>query len=227
MANKTIPGNETSVSRIVNKFSEMGVDVIDDSHGHYHVSGHANRPDLEALHDLMKPQFLIPMHGEHRHLREHAKLAEAKGLKAVIAPNGAMVSLSGNAPEIVEQIETGRTYLDGAVMIGAMDGVVRDRIRMARNGHVVVGIIIDEDDEFLGGAWVETRGLPEPAGANHSLAELLEEGIEYQLSRATPKMILSDDALEEVIRRAVRQISSEVIGKKPEVQILINRLVAA
>jgi ribonuclease J len=225
-SSKTIPGNEVPVARIVNKYSEMGVDVVDDHDGLYHVSGHANRPDLEAMHDLMKPQFLIPMHGEHRHLREHAKAAQAKGIKAIVAPNGTMVSLSGNMPEIVEYVETGRAYLDGKVVIGAMDGVVRDRIRMALNGHVIVGIIIDEDDEPMGGVWVETKGLPDPAGAEHSLAVLIEEGIEYQLGRANPKVILSDDALEELITRAVRQISNEVIGKKPEVQVMINRLVA-
>lgn len=225
-SSKTIPGNEVPVARIVNKYSEMGVDVVDDNDGLYHVSGHANRPDLEAMHDLMKPQFVIPMHGEHRHLRAHAKAAQAKGIKAIVAPNGSMVSLSGNMPEIVEFVETGRAYLDGSVVIGAMDGIVRDRIRMALNGHVIVGIIIDEDDEPMGGVWVETKGLPDPAGAEHSLAELIEEGIEYQLAGAKPRVIMSDDALEELISRAVRQISKEMIGKKPEVQVMINRLVA-
>ena len=226
-SSKTIPGNEKSVSRIVNKFSEMGVDVVDNSMGHYHVSGHANRPDLEAMHAIVKPQFLIPMHGEHRHLREHAKLGEAKGIASIIAPNGAKVDLAGNKPEIVEYIETGRTYLDGDVLIGALDGVVRDRIRMALNGHVVVGIIIDEDDEPLGGAWVETHGLPDPKGADHTLAELMEEGVESQLSRATSKVFMSDEALEDLIRRAVRKMGQEVIGKKPEVRVMINRLVGA
>ena len=226
-SSKTIPGNETSVGRVANKFSEIGVDVVDDSMGQYHVSGHANRPDLEAVHELMKPQFLIPMHGEHRHLREHAKLGEAKGIASVVAPNGTMVDLAGNKPQIVERIEAGRSYLDGNVLIGALDGIVRDRIRMALNGHVVVGIIIDEQDEVLGGAWVETQGLPDPTGTEHSLAELMEEAVEYQLSRATDKMILSDDVLEDLIRRAVRKLGVETIGKKPEVRVMINRLVGA
>ncbi len=226
-SSKTIPGNETSVSRIVNKFSEMGVDVVDENDGLCHVSGHANRPDLEAVHDLMKPQIVIPMHGEHRHLREHTKLAESKGFASIIAANGTMIDLSGNQPQVVDQLETGRRYLDGSVLIGALDGVVRDRIRMALNGHVVVGIIIDEDDEPLGGAWVETHGLPDLAGRDHSLAELMEEGIEYQMSRATAKMFMSDEAMEEMIRRAVRKIGQEVIGKKPEVRVMINRLMGA
>jgi ribonuclease J len=76
-SSKTIPGNERPVScRIMNAFSEMGVNVVDDDGGRYHVSGHANRPDLETVHRLvLKPDVVIPMHGEHRHLREHAKLS--------------------------------------------------------------------------------------------------------------------------------------------------------
>ena len=75
----TIPGNEREVGRIVNGLSEMGVDVIDNAERLYHVSGHANRPDLEAMHDLIQPAILVPMHGEHRMMREHAKLALSRG----------------------------------------------------------------------------------------------------------------------------------------------------
>lgn len=225
-SSKTIPGNEKSVARIVNSFSEMGVNVVDENDGLYHVSGHANRPDLEAIHDLMKPEILIPMHGEHRHLREHAEAAEKKGLTAVIAPNGTMVDLTRGDPAIAELIETGRSYLDGGIVIGALDGVVRNRIRMALNGQVSVSLIIDEADEPLGGIWIETHGLPDPAGDQHTLSELLEEGVEYQIARASDKVLMSDDALQELIRRAVRKIASEIVGKKPECTIMINRLVA-
>ena len=79
----------------------------------------------------------------------------------MLAVNGMMIDLSGNAPTVAEFVETGRTYLDGSVQIGALDGVVRDRIRMARNGHVVVTLIVDEEDEPLGEPWCEVKGLPE------------------------------------------------------------------
>ena len=69
-----------------------------------------------------------------------------------------MLDLTGDAPRIVDQVETGRLYLDGSVLIGSMDGVARDRIRMALNGHVTVTLIIDENDEPLGDAWCELRG---------------------------------------------------------------------
>ncbi|MEC7299275.1 MAG: ribonuclease J, partial [Pseudomonadota bacterium] len=100
-SSKTIPGNEKEVIRIINNFSEIGVDVVDDTSGLYHVSGHANGPDLERMHDIVNPQIVVPMHGEHRHLRQHTKLAEQKRRKGVLAVNGTMVSLSGNAPEVV------------------------------------------------------------------------------------------------------------------------------
>lgn len=223
-SSKTIPGNEVPVGKIINKYSALGVDVVEDTDGSYHVSGHANRPDLQTIHRLMQPKMLIPMHGEHRHLREHAKLAAAAGIATAVATNGIMLDLTGDKPVVAEQIESGRTYLDGEALIGALDGVVRGRIRMALNGHVVVGIIIDEDDEPLGGVWVETRGLPE-ARTDHTLAAMMEEGVEYQLGRAKAKVLMSDEALERVIVQAVRKIGNELIGKKPEVTVLISRLV--
>ena len=225
-SSKTIPGNERGVVRIMNAFSEMGVEVIDDRDGLYHVSGHANRPDLEAVHDLLKPQILVPMHGEHRHLREHVKIAREKGIGAEIATNGTMLDLTGAKPKVVEYIESGRTYLDGRVLIGAMDGVVRDRIRMALNGHVLVTVIIDEDDVPLGDAWVEMMGLPETGSRGAPVADQIEEELAEFLERASSKVISNDDKIDEAIRRVVRQVTMEEIGKKPEVTVVVSRLVA-
>jgi ribonuclease J len=223
-SSKTIPGNEKSVSRIVNNFSEMGVDVIDDSSGRYHVSGHANRPDLKTMHDLMQPQMVIPMHGEHRHLRAHAKLAQEGGRAAVIAPNGTMLDLSGNAPKVVEHIETGRTYVDGAVLVGAMDGVVRDRIRLSLNGHVLATVIIDEDGDMLGDPWCEVMGLAERGRSNAPLVDVLEHDLGQAMGRAKGKTLSDDDALEDLARRTIRKSASDEIGKKPEVTVVISRL---
>ena len=225
-SSKTIPGNERGVIRIMNAFSEMGVEVIDDRDGLYHVSGHANRPDLEAVHDLLKPQILVPMHGEHRHLREHVKIAREKGIGAEIATNGTMLDLTGPKPKVVEYIESGRTYLDGRVLIGAMDGVVRDRIRMALNGHVLVTVIIDADDVPLGDAWVEMMGLPETGSRGAPVADQIEEELAEFLERASSKVISNDDKIDEAIRRVVRQVTMEEIGKKPEVTVVVSRLVA-
>ncbi len=225
-SSRTIPGNERGVIRIMNALSESGVDLYDADDGIYHVSGHANRPDIEAVHELLKPKMVIPMHGEHMHLREHAKLAEKRGIASAIATNGIMLDLSGDAPRVVDQIETGRTYLDGSVLIGAMDGVVRDRIRMALNGHAMVSVIIDEDDNPLPDAWVELSGLPEKGRAGVPLASNLESELAEFLERADDKIVMDDDKLEDGIRKITRQVAMEEIGKKPEVTVVISRLAA-
>ncbi|MGN0933758.1 ribonuclease J [Falsigemmobacter intermedius] len=223
-SSRIIPGNERGVLRIMNAFSEMGVDVVDDVNGLYHVSGHANRPDLQEMHRLANPALVIPMHGEHRHLREHSKVVEADGRKAAVITNGMMVDLTGDRHEVVEYIETGRIYLDGSVLIGAMDGVVRDRIRMALNGHVIITLIMDEQDSPLGEPWAELEGVPEVGKSGRPLSETLEEELAEFLERAGGKILRDDDKLDEGIRRVVRQISMEEIGKKPEVTVVVSRL---
>jgi ribonuclease J len=223
-SSKTIPGNERGVIRIINMFSERGVDVVDDSSGKYHVSGHANRPDLETLHDVLKPQVLIPMHGEHRHLREHVKIADAKGIKGVLAVNGMMIDLSGNMPKVAEYVETGRTYIDGSVQIGALDGVVRDRIRMALNGHMTITVLMDEQDEPLGDPWVDTMGLPETGISDAPLVDVVEQDLSQWLGRAGAKTLRDDKALDEGLRKVARQSSQNEIGKKPEVTVVVSRL---
>lgn len=223
-SSKTIPGNERDVLKIVNSFSEMGVDVQDDAGGLYHVSGHANRPDLQHVHALVKPQIIIPMHGEHRHLREHARIAADSGHISEIVTNGMMVDLTGPRPQIVEYVDTGRTYLDGSVLIGAMDGIVRDRIRMALNGHAMVTVIMDEGDEPVGDAWVELSGLAETGKRGQPVSDAIEDELAEFLSRADGRTLGNDDKLDEALRRIVRQVSMEEIGKKPEVTVVISRL---
>ncbi len=223
-SSKTIPGNEKGVIRIINQFSELGVDVVDDSTGRYHVSGHANRPDIERLTAIVKPQVVIPMHGEHRHLREHVKLADANGMTGVLAVNGMMIDLSGNQPKVAEYVETGRTYLDGTVQIGALDGVVRDRIRMALNGHVLVTLIMDDEDQPLGDPWCEVMGLAETGRSRAPLVDVLEEDLSQWVNRAGKKIWRDDDKLNEGLRRAVRQTAQDETGKKPEVTVVVSRL---
>jgi len=223
-SSKTIPGNEKGVIRIINQFSEMGVDVVDDSSGKYHVSGHANRPDLARLHDIVNPTMVIPNHGEHRHLREHAKLANEAGRASIVAVNGTMLDLSGDQPSIAGYVETGGTYLDGHTQIGAMDGIIRDRIRMALNGHVIVTVLLDEDDEPLGDAWCELMGLPELGRSQAPLVDVLEEDVTQFLGRAKEKTLADDDKIEGDIRRIVRNSARDEIGKKPEVTVIVSRL---
>ncbi|MCH8465182.1 MAG: ribonuclease J [Roseinatronobacter sp.] len=222
----TIPGNEREVGRIVNSLSAMGVDVLDNAQRRYHVSGHANRPDLMQMHDLMKPQMLIPIHGEHRMMREHAKLGLAAGMRATVVPNGSVCDLTGEAPVLVDEVQTGRIYLDGSRLIGAMDGVIRDRLRMAMGGHVFVTLILDDENESLGAPWAEIAGLPPEGRSGRMLNEVIEDELEEFVGRAGHKILADDDKLNDGLRRVVRQVVMEEIGKKPEVTAVVSRLLS-
>ncbi|MDO5641818.1 MAG: ribonuclease J [Paracoccus sp. (in: a-proteobacteria)] len=223
-SSSVIPGNERGVINIMNQFSELGVDVFDNNDGTFHVSGHANRPDLEAVHDLIKPKVLLPMHGEHMHLREHAAIGREKGIASVVATNGTVVDITADKPKVAEHIEAGRIYLDGSVLIGALDGVIRDRIRMALNGHVTVSVIVDEQDNPFPDAWVEPMGLPERGRSNQPVAEMVESELAEFLERADGKTVADDQKLEDAVRKITRQVTMEEIGKKPEVTVIISRL---
>ena len=135
-----------------------------------------------------------------------------------------MLDLTGEAPRIVEHVETGRVYLDGTVLIGAMDGVVRERIRMALRGKVAVSVIIDERGRPLGGAWVETTGLPDNPKMRDGLEGALEAEVGRVLTRAKPAELDDDEALDELIQRAVSRICNDAVGKKPVCTVMISRL---
>ncbi len=220
----TIPGNERDVGRIANALSEMGVDVVDNASRQYHVSGHPNRPDLEHMHKLMGAPVLIPMHGDHRMLRAQAQMAIATGMRSAVVANGTMVDLTGDAPQVVDEVPTGRVYLDGNRQIGAMDGVIRDRIRMALNGHVLVTLIVDEAGAPLGDAWAETMGLAEKGRGGKPLVDTLEDEIADYLERADRKTLGDDDKLTDALRRVARQVTMEELGKRPEITVVVSRL---
>ena len=135
-----------------------------------------------------------------------------------------MLNLSGNKPEVVEYIETGRTYVDGSIKVGALDGIVRDRIRMALNGHVVVTIIIDEEGDMLGEPWCETMGLAEVGRSHAPLLDVLEEDLSQFIGRSGRKVMRDDDALETGLKRVARKTCQDEIGKKPEVTVIVSRL---
>jgi len=129
-------------------------------------------------------------------------------------------------PKVAEHIEAGRIYLDGTAQIGALDGVVRDRIRLALNGLVMVTLILDEQNEPLGDAWVELMGLPQTGLGNRALDETMEAELTEFLETASGKILSDDDRLDEALKRVVRQVAMEEIGKKPEVRVVISRLTA-
>ncbi|MCY4207732.1 MAG: ribonuclease J [Roseovarius sp.] len=223
-SSKTIPGNERGVLRVINDFSKIGVNVIDDASDDYHVSGHANRPDLARMHDILKPRFIVPIHGEHRHLREHVALANNRGYRGVFSANGMMMDLSG--PEAAEagHIDVGRIYLDGKMKIGAYDGIIRDRLSLARDGHVAVSVVVDSHMDTIYGPWCKTVGLSRDGASGSPLTDVIEDDLGDFIDKTFKRLLAEDGDVEDEIRAIVRKRIMAETGKRPHISVSINQV---
>ncbi len=225
-SSKTIPGNEGAVHRLYNRLSEQGVRVIDGDMARIHVSGHARRDDMRWLYETVKPKVAVPIHGEHRHLAEHVRAARAWGVpEAVLAPNGTVVRLDGRRAEVIEHVETGRVFMDGNVEVGALEGVVRERIKLAWNGHVAVSIVVDEDGALLADPEIVSTGVPRDGeGWEAPLDEMIAEAVDQAVETAPAAARRSDADLEQIVRRATRRVTTRLWGKRPVTSVLVTRL---
>ncbi len=227
-SSKTIPGNEPGVVKLWNQLSERGVHVVDESSpeltGRIHVSGHARKEDLRVLYEALKPKIAVPMHGEHRHLVEHSAFAATLQVPAIPAPNGTVVAIAGDRPQIVDQVSTGRLYLDGDTMIGAMDGVVRSRLKLARQGHVVVALVVDESGDLLADPEIRVVGGPlESARWPMPLEALIYEAVDEAVE-GLPKRRRADKDIEDAASRAARAVCARRWGKRPVLTVIVTRL---
>ncbi|MEL6317006.1 MAG: ribonuclease J [Pseudomonadota bacterium] len=228
-SSRTIPGNEREVGRLCNRLSERGVRVVDADHAHIHVSGHGCRDEMRRMYGLLRPQIALPIHGEHRHLAEHARMARAWGAEhAMLAPNGMLVRLAdaaGGPPAHVEEIDSGRVYLDGTTPVGALDGVIRSRLRLARQGHVSIALVVDEEGELIADPEVRVTGAPtDGEGWPSPLDEMIADAVDAAVERMKPKERRSDQQIEEVASAACRRLCDKRWGKKPEVTAMVIRL---
>lgn len=223
---RPIPGNERDINFVANKLSERGVRMVDDRRENIHVSGHAYRDELAELYRLLRPQLAIPMHGEHRHLVEHARMATEWGAgSAQVAPNGTWLTIENGQATVAGEVETGRIYLDGEVLVGARDGVVRDRLRLARNGVVAVTVIVDDKGASLGDSEVRVMGLPvDGPGWAHPIDELIAEEVDQVVSKLSKADRLRDEKVEEAVSLAVKRLCGRLWGKKPEVIAICLRM---
>ncbi|MEL7215910.1 MAG: ribonuclease J, partial [Pseudomonadota bacterium] len=149
----------------------------------------------------------------------------AGGIPSITAPNGTVVALTEDGPKAVEHIETGRQYLDGTQIYGAMDGIVRERLRMSWRGVAVVNLVFDERNELMGDAWVETRGLFTALdGEEDALQGKLEMAVTQALNAAKRGVRGDDEQVEKLVKGKVNTLTNQLIGKKPEITVMINRI---
>jgi len=215
-SSRAIPGNEKAVGEVINGLVAQGVEVITDRTHLVHVSGHPRRDELREMIGWVRPQILIPAHGEALHLAEHAELARRAGVpKVLVCRNGDLVRLAPNGPEIIDEVPSGRLYKDGSLLINAESKTVAARRRLSFAGVVSVALALSEKGVLMADPEVELIGLPETDAAGASMTEIAREAIE-EAFESMPKPRRRDaDAVAEAVRRAVRAAIAERWNKKP------------
>lgn len=215
-SSRTIPGNEKAVGSIINNLVLQGVEIITDRDALVHVSGHPRRDELRDLISWVKPQLLIPVHGEALHLHEHAKLARAAGVpRVLVCRNGDLVKLGPGDPGIVGEVPSGRLYKDGTILEDSKSRAVVERRRMAFSGCAFVAIAMTEQGELADDPEVDLVGVPEKNRAGEPFDDIVFDAVMSTIE-GLPKVRRRDpDALAESVRRAVRAVINEHWGKKP------------
>ena len=214
-SSREIPGNEIAIGRIQNILAGRGVELVSGKQSPIHVSGHPGRPELEALYGWIRPQVLVPVHGEMRHMREQARLGRACGIKQnVVQKNGDLVRLAPGKPGKVGEVRAGRLVLDGDIIAAANGEAMIMRRRIAFNGVVSVALAAS------GRAKVAGLGLP----LDEDYASFVAEA-EADIAAALAKLKAAqraDPALRsEAARRAARRAAQRWSGKKPQVQVML------
>ena len=216
-SSKQIPGNEIAIGRIQNELATRGILMVTDKQADVHVSGHPGRPELEAMYRWIRPQILLPVHGERRHMAEQARLGLATGVPhALVQSNGDLLRLAPGAPAIIGKEGVGRLVLDGDVILPADGATMNERRRVALHGQISVALALDGKGRLVGSPTLRTQGVP----VEEDKAAFLEEAA-GEAAEALNKGSKDQEALRERVRLAVRRTATRWTGKKPVVDVLL------
>ncbi|MBS0244204.1 MAG: ribonuclease J, partial [Proteobacteria bacterium] len=221
-SSRTIPGNEKTIGRMQNALARAGIEVVTDNDALVHVTGHPRREELRQMYGWIRPKVAIPMHGEMRHLKEHARIARECGVTSVLTPvNGEIVSLAPTQPRIVDEAPVGRIFRDGRLLIPAEGGAVRERRKLAFVGLAAVSLVLSRKGELLADPELALDGIPYEDADGHSMEDIAFDAIEGVLKGMPPGRRRDVDTLREAIRRSVRSAIDHAWGKKPIVKVFV------
>ncbi len=214
-SSKQIPGNEISIGRIQNALAEKKIAMITERQAFVHVSGHPGRPELSEMYKWIRPEILVPVHGEMRHMAEQARFGLAAGIpKAIVQQNGDVVRLAPSGPEIIGHERVGRLVLDGDTIIAADGAAMNERRKISQQGLIAVAVAFDRKRTMQGTPAVSMSGIP----LEDDRDEFIDEAI-GAATAAARKGAKDVEKLREAIRLAVRRTASKWTGKKPVVNV--------
>ena len=220
-SSRMIPGNERAIMQVQDNLVRRGVRVLTDADHMVHVSGHAARDDLRRLYGLVKPRYAVPVHGEWRHLAAHAALAREEGARPVLLEDGDVLSLSGNAVEVVDTVPVARLALDGNRVLPMEGGVLAARRKMLFNGVVLGSVVMDQGGRFLGAPKVSAPGLLEPDDAE---TVRVTASFAQNLAELSDAVRADEAGLKEAARSALRRALGRKLQKRPMVDVHLLRV---
>lgn len=224
-SSRSIPGNERAIIDTQNRLTEMGVKIITDHDALVHVSGHPRRSDLKKMYEWVKPDILVPVHGEALHLAAQTALGRQVGIKRVAEiRNGDMLKLAPEPVEVIDEVPVGLIYKDGN-LIGNEDELgISERRKLSYVGQVSASFLLDKHYNLADVPEVVSFGLPETDDEGNLIDEIITDTIETTIDSIPRAKRKDDDLLREAVRRAIRAEVNEIWGKKPVCAVFMNRL---
>ena len=223
-SSRVIPGNEKAIITIKNQLIEQGVKIIEDTDALVHVSGHPRRNELRRMYEWVRPQVLVPVHGEAAHLAAHGSLGAMSGIPEVAqVRDGEMLRLAPGPVELIERVPFGRIYKDGKVIGNDVEVGVRDRRKLSFAGHVAVNVVLDDQYELAGDPDLVAVGVAEKDASGRLIEQVMLDAAIGAIQSIPRKGRRNLDLVAEAVRRSVRSSANEVWGKKPIVTVFVTQ----
>ncbi len=223
-SSKIIPGNEKKLYQLQNLIVRNEIEIITEENAFVHVSGHPNRDDLKDMYKWVKPKCIIPVHGEHRHMKEHVAFAkEMQVPKTLLIENGDIIKmLPGDKPEIIDKAPTGRLYLDGYLGVEADSQSIKDRKNLSMNGYLEITLILSNNGKIKKPI-ISCKGIPESNDVEKFIFDVEDEI--FNICRTFSLESKNQEKnLIETIKQNCRRIIKDKTGKKPFTNINIARI---
>ena len=226
-SSRIIPGNEVPIRNLQNRLADRGVRLYTErDHPGIHVSGHPCRDELKEMYAWARPKIAVPTHGERRHLLEHAALARDLQVGQTVAPrNGDMVRLAPGKAEIIDEVPSGRIYVDGGVLTVENGEALRERRHASHSGMLTVAVVLDERGRIVSGPQVQAIGLP--GDENTPLEEALDDlanAAESAVRGLNDYAREDDHAVEQALIRTLKRNSFRLWERRPIVTATVLRV---
>ncbi len=217
-SSRIIPGNDLPIFELHNKLSALGVEVLTAEDHFVHVSGHPAREELAQMYRWTRPKIAVPVHGELRHMAEHARLAKSLQVPEALVPaNGQLYRLAPGHAELIDEVPSGRIHMDGRILVAEGEGLAKTRRAMAFAGLIVVTLVLDGKGRMAAEAGLLTEGMPD------AVEDAVREAVDETVRRHNPKKSDSEE-LREAVRRAARRAAQDAWGKKPVTRVTVIEL---